>query len=72
MKNDLAAKTAILLGAVAMSMTLAFITGFFVWLLWNMCMPQIFALKHIGYAQAVCLSALISILFKSNVTVNKK
>ena len=40
-------------------------------LLWNWVMPEIFNLPQITFAQALGLNLLCSILFKTNVSVNK-
>jgi hypothetical protein len=44
----------------------SFFYGFFVWILWDWVVPDIFGLKPIGYFQAVALTILCGILFKSS------
>jgi len=40
--------------------------------LWNYLMPDIFGLTTLNLYQAIALNFLSSILFKTNVTVNKR
>ena len=58
-------KIAIVIGAAILATVLALITSIPLWLLWNVLMPEIFGLKAITWIQAVGLSFLSSILFKS-------
>lgn len=43
-----------------------------VMLLWNWIVPELFGLKSIGFTQALGLSMLCSILFKSSTTTKKE
>jgi hypothetical protein len=54
---------------VGMVILVALITALPVMWLWNAIMPDIFGLTTITFWQAVCLSILSSILFKSNTNV---
>jgi hypothetical protein len=55
-----------ILGGLVLALTLAFVFGLFVMLLWNWLMPVIFDLPHIDYWQAWGLVLLTHILFKSH------
>lgn len=48
------------------------ILGFPVQILWNLLMPELFGLQTIGFWQAVGLNFLSTLLFKSNININKK
>lgn len=48
------------------------ILGFPVQILWNLLMPELFGLPVIGFWQAVGLNFLSTLLFKSNININKK
>lgn len=52
--------------ALLVAALLGVVTGFPVMLLWNWLMPVIFGLPTISFWQAIGLSVLSSILFKSN------
>jgi hypothetical protein len=51
---------------------ISLITGYFVMLLWNWLMPEIFGLITITYWQGWGLATLCSLLFKSTTTNNNK
>jgi hypothetical protein len=55
----------LIIGGIILALGLAFVFGFFVMLLWNWLMPELFALKQIDYWQAWGLVLLAHILFKS-------
>lgn len=59
----------ILIGLFLLS---AILMGFPTMWLWNYVMPYVFGLTPITLYQAIALNFLSSILFKSNVTINKK
>lgn len=42
------------------------VLSFFVWLLWNWLMPELFDLKEISYLQAVGLNLLCDTFFNSH------
>ena len=54
----------IIFGGIVIAVAVAFLFGFFVMLLWNWLMPDIFGLKTITYWQAWGLVLLAHILFK--------
>lgn len=54
---------AMVLGGVALAVAVAFLLGFFVMLLWNWLMPEIFGLREITYWQAWGLVLLGRFLF---------
>jgi len=54
-----------IIGGVALAVVAAFFFGFFVKLLWNWLMPDIFGLGTISYWQAWGLVLLAHILFKT-------
>lgn len=58
-------KPLLILGGVVLAAGLALLFGFFVMLLWNWLMPEIFGLKEITYWQAWGLVLLAHILFKA-------
>jgi hypothetical protein len=58
--------------AIIVSLAVAFISAFPVMLLWNALMPDLFGLAQIGFMQALGLSILCSILFKSSGSSSKK
>lgn len=57
--------------AFLIAVGLALLIGGPLWLLWNWLMPVIFGLPQITFLQAVGLNLLATILFKSNVNINK-
>lgn len=57
--------------AFLLAVLLALLIGGPLWLLWNWLMPTIFGLPYITFWQAVGLNLLATILFKSNVNINK-
>lgn len=57
--------------AFLLAVLLALLIGGPLWLLWNWLMPTIFGLPYITFWQAVGLNLLATILFKSNINVNK-
>lgn len=58
---------ALLLGAA-----IGLLTAFPVMLLWNAVMPGVFGLKAISFSEALMLSLLSSLLFKSSNSSNSK
>jgi hypothetical protein len=50
----------------------ALVLAFPTYFLWNWLMPNIFGLGRIDIYQAMGLNFLANILFKSNLTINKK
>jgi len=50
----------------------AFVLAFPTYFLWNWLMPNIFGLGRIDIYQAMGLNFLANIIFKSNLTINKK
>lgn len=54
------------LGAIGIVIIIALIVSLPVWLLWNWLMPIIFGLKAITWLQALGLSVLSGLLFKSS------
>jgi hypothetical protein len=58
-------KILIILGMIAAAAAFTFLFGFFVMLLWNWLMPDIFSLRRIDFWQAWGLVLLSHILFKS-------
>jgi hypothetical protein len=60
-----------ILGAVAVALVVIFVLAFPVQWLWNNCLvPAINGINYIGFWQALGLTILSNVLFKSN--VNKK
>jgi high-affinity Fe2+/Pb2+ permease len=57
----------LIIGGVVLALVMAFLFGFFVMLLWNWLMPEIFGLAAISYWQAWGLVLLAHILFKMGV-----
>jgi hypothetical protein len=55
---------------LAFAAGISLITGYFVMLLWNWLMPEIFGLMNITYWQGWGLATLCSLLFKSTNTTN--
>lgn len=53
------------IGVIALIIAIALLLTIPVWLLWNMVVPQVFGLKAITFIQALQLSLLSSLLFKS-------
>jgi hypothetical protein len=58
-------KPLLIIGGVVLAAGLALLFGFFVMLLWNWLMPEIFGLKEITYWQAWGMVLLAHILFKA-------
>ena len=58
--------------AVGVVVLVAVISALPVMLLWNALMPDLFGLAQIGFWQALGLSCLCSILFKSSSSSSKK
>lgn len=56
----------VILGGVVLAATLAFLFGFFVMLLWNWLMPDIFGLGTVTYWQSWGLVLLSHLLFKAS------
>jgi hypothetical protein len=54
----------LIVGGIVLALVMAFLFGFFVMLLWNWLMPEIFGLGTISYWQAWGLVLLAHILFK--------
>ena len=54
----------LIVGGIVLALVMAFLFGFFVMLLWNWLMPEIFGLGIISYWQAWGLVLLAHILFK--------
>jgi high-affinity Fe2+/Pb2+ permease len=54
----------LIIGGIVLALVMAFLFGFFVMLLWNWLMPEIFGLGTISYWQAWGLVLLAHILFK--------
>ena len=63
---------ATILGVIGVLFLYALLLAFPTYFLWNWLMPDIFGLVRIDILQALGLNFLANILFKSNVTVNKK
>lgn len=59
-------------GAVGIILILAALFSIPVWLLWNWLMPELFALKTISWVQALGLSVLCGLLFKSSTAPSSK
>lgn len=57
-----------LIVVLAVAFAGAFVTGAAVWLLWNYVVPAVFHLPEIGYLQAVALTVLATLLFKTSVS----
>lgn len=53
------------LGVIGVIILIALLVSLPVWLLWNWLMPTIFGLKTITWLQALGLSVLSGLLFKS-------
>ena len=62
----------VVLGVIGVLFLYALLLAFPTYFLWNWLMPDIFGLGRIDVIQALGLNFLANILFKSNVTVNKK
>lgn len=62
----------VVLGILALTVVIALLVSVPVWLLWNWLMPQIFGLKTISWMQALGLSVLCSMLFKSTASSSSK
>jgi hypothetical protein len=62
----------VVLGVIGVLFLYALLLAFPTYFLWNWLMPDIFGLVRIDILQALGLNFLANILFKSNVTVNKK
>jgi len=54
------------IGVVGLVVIIAALVSIPVWLLWNWLMPAIFGLKTISWLQALGLSILSGLLFKSS------
>jgi hypothetical protein len=63
---------ATIFGVIGVLFLYALLLAFPTYFLWNWLMPDIFGLVRIDILQALGLNFLANILFKSNVTVNKK
>ena len=61
-----------ILGVIGVLFLYALLLAFPTYFLWNWLMPDIFGLGRIDVIQALGLNFLANILFKSNVTINKK
>lgn len=59
-------------GVVVLLAIIAVLISVPVWLLWNWLMPEIFGLKTISWLQALGLSLLSSMLFKSSSSSSSK
>lgn len=57
---------------LVMGAILALLTAWPVMLLWNAVVPTIFGLQAISFSEALCLSLLSSILFKSTPSSSSK
>jgi hypothetical protein len=62
----------VILGVIGVLFLYALLLAFPTYFLWNWLMPDIFGLGRIDVIQALGLNFLANILFKSNVTINKK
>ena len=62
----------VVLGVIGVLFLYALLLAFPTYFLWNWLMPDIFGLGRIDVIQALGLNFLANILFKSNVTINKK
>ena len=62
----------VVLGVIGVLFLYSLLLAFPTYFLWNWLMPDIFGLGRIDVIQALGLNFLANILFKSNVTVNKK
>lgn len=71
MKTILAGLT-VAIGFIAIMFVLSLILATPVYFLWNWLMPEIFRLPTITLLQALGLTLLTSLLFKSNVSSDKK
>jgi hypothetical protein len=60
------------LNIIGIMILIVLILGLPVQILWNLLMPELFGLPIIGFWQAVGLNFLSTLLFKSNININKK
>jgi len=60
------------LNIIGIMILIVLILGLPVQILWNLLMPELFGLPVIGFWQAVGLNFLSTLLFKSNININKK
>ena len=51
--------------AIAYAVVVLLFTALFLWICWNMVMPDVFGLPAIGYVQAVFMLLVSNVLFKS-------
>lgn len=59
------------IGVIFLIMIFGVLVGsFFLMVIWNSVIPELFGLPFIGYRQAILLSILDHIMFKPNPTVN--
>jgi len=58
-------------GVIALVVVIALLVSLPVWLLWNWLMPEIFAVKTISWFQALGISILCGLLFKSSASAKK-
>lgn len=66
MKKELSEKIVLLMGAVCLGGLIVFLNAVLVSFLWNWLMPVIFGIKTITYLQAIGITWLAQILFKSS------
>lgn len=59
------------IGVLALVVVVGLIVSLPVWLLWNWLMPDIFAVKEISWMQALGLTVLCGLLFKSSSSSKK-
>lgn len=71
MKKELSEKIAFIMGVVCIGGLVVFLNAVLVTFLWNWLMPAIFGIKTITYLQAIGITWLAQILFKST-NSNKK
>jgi hypothetical protein len=57
--------------AVGLVAALAFLNGTLLWVLWDNIMPKLFSVPDLTWWEAVSLSWIAGILFKSNITNTK-
>lgn len=65
-------KFLVVVGAIALVMGVAFLTGWITMIAWNATMPYLFTLPTISFMQGFWLNALAGMLLKSNVTHKEK
>lgn len=66
MNKELSEKIVLLMGAVCLGGLIVFLNAVLVAFLWNWLMPVIFGIKTITYLQAIGITWLAQILFKSS------